>query len=357
MRSLEDNGGYTPHVAKASDGRLWFLPSDGASIVDPRHLPFNPLPPPVRIEQITADRKIYDTVPEVGNLRLPALVRDLEIDYTALSLVAPEKVLFRYKLEGWDPNWQDAGNRRQAFYSNLPPRDYRFRVAACNNSGVWNEAGASFAFSIAPAYYQTAWFRTSCVAAFLALLAGLYRLRLRQVTLEFNLRMEERVSERTRIARALHDTLLQSFQGVLFKFSAVTYLLPDRTAEAQQTLEIAIEQARQAISEGRDAVQGLRASTGITNDLAQAVNTLGEELASRRPGRSIPDFRVHVEGLPARTPAAASRRGLPDRSRGAAQCVPALASRADRGGTALRQAAVSAADPGRRQGHRPGIAG
>src|SRR5215471_18276835 len=104
--------------------------------------PSTKLPPPVHIEQITADRKTYDPASAVnGRLPLPARVRDLQIDYTALSLVAPEKVLFRYKLEGLDSDWQDAGNRRQAFYTNLPPRNYRFRVMACNNSGVWNEDG------------------------------------------------------------------------------------------------------------------------------------------------------------------------------------------------------------------------
>jgi signal transduction histidine kinase/ligand-binding sensor domain-containing protein len=302
VRSLEDNGGYTPHAAKSSDGKLWFLPSDGASVVDPRRLPFNQLPPPVHIEQIVANRKTYEAPSDAnGRLRLPALVRDLEIDYTALSLVAAEKVLFRYMLEGWDQDWQDVGNRRQAFYSNLPPRDYRFRVAACNNSGVWNEAGASFDFSIAPAYYQTTWFRLSCVAAFLALLGAFYQLRLRQVARQFNMRMEERVNERTRIARDLHDTLLQSFQGVLLKFHAVSFMLPDRPAEAGKTLENAIEQARQAIAEGRDAVQGLRSSTVITNDLGRAITMVGEELvaglAAGQAGQK-PDLRVHVEGAP-----------------------------------------------------------
>jgi signal transduction histidine kinase/ligand-binding sensor domain-containing protein len=301
VRSLEDNGGYTPHAAKSSDGKLWFLPSDGASVIDPRHLPFNSLPPPVHIEQITADRKTYQAPSDAnGRLPLPALVRDLEIDYTALSLVAAEKVLFRYKLEGWDQDWQDVGNRRQAFYSNLPPRDYRFRVAACNNSGVWNEAGATFDFSIAPAYYQTTWFRLSCAAAFLALLGALYQLRLRQVARQFNMRMEERVNERTRIARDLHDTLLQSFQGVLLKFHAVSFMLPDRPAEAGKTLETAIEQARQAIAEGRDAVQGLRSSTVVTNDLARAITRLGEELAAGiavdQASQNSPGFRVQVEG-------------------------------------------------------------
>ena len=155
---------YGPRVAKSTDGKLWFLTGEGIQVVDPHHLPFNKLPPAVHIEQITADHKIrwQNLWSEASsNLHLPRLTRDLEIDYTALSLVAPEKIRFRYKLEGYDGDWQDVGNRRQAFYTNLSPTSYRFRVIACNNSGVWNETGASLNFSIAPAYYQTAWFRTS----------------------------------------------------------------------------------------------------------------------------------------------------------------------------------------------------
>jgi len=153
-------------------------------------------------------------------LRLPALTRDVEIDYTALSLVVPEKVQFRYTVEGRDKDWQEAGNRRQTFYSDLPPRNYRFRVVACNNSGLWNEAGASFDFAVAPAYYQTRLFRVSGVARFLLLLWVLYQIRVRQVAREYNMHLEGRVSERTRIARELHDTLLQSFQGLLLRFSS-----------------------------------------------------------------------------------------------------------------------------------------
>jgi signal transduction histidine kinase len=160
---------------------------------------------------------------------------------------------------------------------------------------VWNEAGASFDFSVAPAYYQTAWFRLSCVAAFLALLAAVYQLRLRQVAARFNTQLEARVGERTRIARDFHDTLLQSFQGVLLKFHGVTYMLPDRPAEARNTLESVIEQARKAITEGRNAVQGLRSSTVVTNDLAEAIGAVGEELAACA-GQNCPEFRLHVEG-------------------------------------------------------------
>jgi signal transduction histidine kinase len=287
--------GIGPQVGKSPDGRLWFCGMDGLSVLHPRHLPYNKLPPPVHVEQINADRKTYDASSAAnGRVSLPALIRDLKIDYTALSFVAPEKVLFRYKLEGRDRDWQDAGNRRQAFYTDLPPRNYRFRVVACNNSGVWNETGAFLDFSVAPAYYQTTWFRLSCVAAFLALLWGLYQLRLQQLEREFNAGLEARVNERTRIARELHDTLLQSFHGLMLQFQAATNLLSP--GEAKQRFESAIDQAAQAIIEGRDAVQGLRSSTTVTNDLACAITTLGQELASGKSNPNAAEFHVEVEG-------------------------------------------------------------
>ena len=155
VRSASIAGGYSPHVAKTADGKLWFLPWDGVSVIDPRHMPFNKLPPPVHIEQVTADRKTYwqnwSSDASSPHPRLPPLVRDLTIDYTALSLVVPEKVHFRFKLEGQDRDWREVVNNRQVQYSNLRPGHYRFRVTACNNSGVWNEAGTFLDFSIAPA--------------------------------------------------------------------------------------------------------------------------------------------------------------------------------------------------------------
>jgi PAS domain S-box-containing protein len=178
VRSHSFNGGYTPRVAKSADGKLWFSPFSDIGVIDPRHSSFNKVPPPVHIEEVVADGKTYDAV---HGLRLPPRVRNLEIDYTALSLVVPEKVHFRFKLEGQDNDWREVVNRRRAEYSNLSPGNYRFRVMAANNSGVWSEQGDTLDFAIAPKYWQTNWFRALCVAAFLAALWGVYRLRVRHL--------------------------------------------------------------------------------------------------------------------------------------------------------------------------------
>ena len=161
---------------------------------------------------------------------------------------------------------------------------------------MWSDAVATTEFTILPAFYQTGWFVALCVVSALAFLYMLYMLRVRQLARYLEVRMEERVGERTRLARELHDTLLQSFQAVLMKFHAVTYQLSDRP-ELQRTLETVIDQARHAVTEGRDAVQGLRSSMVVTNDLARAIRMLGAELADQGESNA-PDFRVDVEGTP-----------------------------------------------------------
>ena len=291
VRSITRISGFSPAVAKSPDGKLWFTFSDGVSVVDPRHLPFNKLPPPVHIELVTADRKTYDAT---GSLRLPPLISDLQIDYTALSLVAPEKVRFRYKLEGHDTDWQDAGNRRQAFYSDLAPRNYRFRVAASNNSGVWNEAGASFDFSVAPVYYQTTWFRLSSVAAILVLLGVLYQLRLRQVARQFNMRMEERVNERTRIARDLHDTLLQSLAGVSLQLDGISKQAATHPEKTPSMIARVREQVDSAFREARVKVWNLRSASPEVEGLEAALRQLAERLAPSMTARCT----VSVSGQP-----------------------------------------------------------
>jgi signal transduction histidine kinase len=277
---------YGPRVAKSTDGKIWFVTGEGVQVVDPHRLALNRLPPPVHIQQIIADSKSYD--PKRG-LRLPPLVRNLTFDFIALSLVAPEKVHFKYKLEGQDQDWKEVSNDRQAHYTNLSPRHYRFRVMACNNSGVWNTAGDSLEFSIAPAFYQTNGFRALCAVVFLALLWVAYQFRVRHLQRQYNMRVEERVEERTRIARELHDTLLQTVQGFMLRLQAVNEMMPPGGVknELEQTLEI----GDRAIAEGRKTVQDLR-SAFTTSDLVEAVRAVGDELASR-DGAS---FRLVVEG-------------------------------------------------------------
>ncbi len=170
---------FSPGASLAPDGKLWFANSMTIQEFDPSHIRKNAVVPPVYIEEIIADRKEY---PAQHELRMPPLTRELEIRYTALSFVVPQRVKFRYMLEGWDTEWQEAGTRRQAFYTNLSPKSYRFRVMACNNDGLWNSGGAALSFTIAPAYYQTTWFYLLCAAATAIVLLLFYLLRLQQAT-------------------------------------------------------------------------------------------------------------------------------------------------------------------------------
>jgi len=292
-------GRHNPAVAKSSDGKLWFIAGDGVQVVDPHHLADNNLPPPVHIEQIIADHTSYwQNLPgrTVSNVHLPARTRDLQITYTALSLVAPEKVQFKYKLEGQDPDWKLAVNDRKAEYTNLARGTHRFRVIASNNRGIWNDQGDTLEFSVDPAYYQRNWFRAMCVGVFLLLLWTAYELRVRQLTWRFNLALDARVAERTRIGRELHDTLLQSFQGVLLKFQSVFKLLPERPMEARDRLERALDRATQAITEARDAVQGLRSSALQTNALAESIAGFGEELTRDETDANSAVIQVEAEG-------------------------------------------------------------
>jgi signal transduction histidine kinase len=205
-------------------------------------------------------------------------------------------------LEGFDSNWQEAGTRREAFYSQLPPGNYRFRIVACNNDGVWNLAGSTYEFNVAPAYYQRTWFRALTGVFILLLLSGLYKLRLRSVGRQLQVRYEERLAERTRIARELHDTLLQSFQGLILRFQAVRNMLPERPERAVSALETAIDRAAKAITEGRDAVQELRNRRSSGMSLVEVLTAMTRELEADNASTTIDGYptqvRIMVEGTP-----------------------------------------------------------
>jgi len=266
------------------------------SVVNPSQITDNAVPALSHVEAITADNSPANLD---SSVRIPPSPRRITFEYTGLSLAVPGRIRFRYFLEGFDSTWSQPVAAREAVYTNLGPGPYRFRLAASNSEGLWNGPETAVAFRVAPAYYQTYWFRLLALTSMFGLLFVLYRLRMRQLRKQYNISLEARVSERTRIARDLHDTLLQSFQGVLLQFHALTYVILDRPAEAREGLESAIEQARQAITEGRDAVQGLRSSTAVSHDLTLVLSTLGDKLAAEpTEGGHSADFRLLVEGAP-----------------------------------------------------------
>jgi signal transduction histidine kinase/ligand-binding sensor domain-containing protein len=279
-------GSYSPKATVTADGRMWLATYRGGALIDPHRLPFNAAVPPVTIEGVTADRRQY---PTTSLLRLSSPVRDLRIDYTALSLVASGRVRFRYRLDGRDDEWVDAGNRRQAFYTDLAPAQYRFRVIAANNDGVWNEQGAAWTFEILPAYYETRWFRLGSVGLALVMATALVRARMRRVAIDQNMRFEERLAERTRVAQELHDTLLQGFVSASMQLHVLADELPQSPVRAK--MDRILEQVRAVIEESRRTVTGLRSHVS-SDGLERALARDGEAF---RGSRSI-DFQVVTEG-------------------------------------------------------------
>jgi len=282
-----------------SRGQVWFSTNRGLSVVDPERVQlltdYRRTPPLVHIEGVASEGRDFDLG---GPIRVPPGRHRTTFRYVGLSLSNSERVRYRYRLDGFDRGWSEAVASREATYGNLGAGKYRFRVIASNSDGIWSGSEAAVEFEVEPTLWQTGWFRLSCATAFLVLLWAVYQLRLRQVTAQVRNRLEGRFEERERIARELHDTLLQSFQGLLLCFQAAINLLPHRPEEARERLESAVDQAQQAITEGRDAVQGLRSSTIETNDLAAALRTLGEEFAANKTNRNPPVFNVDVEGAP-----------------------------------------------------------
>jgi signal transduction histidine kinase/ligand-binding sensor domain-containing protein len=278
---------YSFAVAKSTDGRVWFRAFDGVSVLDPNVLPFNPLPPPVHIESITADRRTYAAGSgDTADLRLPPVTRDLQIDYTALSLVAPERNQFRYRLDGRDTDWQDVGFRRQAFYSDLAPGPYTFRVIASNNDGVWNEQGAAIDFEIAAAYYQTNWFIALVAGMLLSSIWAAHRLRLRivetherEITALNEKLMSAQEQERIRIAGELHDGVMQEMLAATMMLGAAKRRI-DGNAEAQATIDKVQQKLVQAGTEIRQLSHDLHPPALQDAGLPDALRTHCEHFSA-----------------------------------------------------------------------------
>ena len=277
-----------PSVVKTSDGRIYFATRSSVVWIDPRQIPRNTTRPTVDIQSVNADGKTYDRPQE---LHLKANIDNLEIRYTAPSLLIPERVRFRYFMEGLDKRWIDAGDRRMALYSRVPPGKYVFKVIASNDEGLWSESARTVSIDIPPSFIQSIWFRILCAFVILLLLSLVYVLRFRQVNAQIRARIYERVAERERIARELHDTLLQ---GVL-SASMQLDLAEDQLAEdspLKGLVQSVLATLRHVTEESRMALRGLRFQDIESNDLAKAFQRVKQEF----PHKDAIAFRVVAQG-------------------------------------------------------------
>ncbi|WP_380784807.1 two-component regulator propeller domain-containing protein [Sphingomonas sp. R86521] len=260
--TLGQQDGLTSHptgeeglqAAVATDGRVWFITRQNVVRIDPNRLLANPQAPGVLIRGLTANGRHY---PDPADVEVPSGTRNLSIDYTALSLSVPSRVRFRYMMQGVDADWVDPGSRRQAFYTNLGPGSYRFRVIASNDKGAWNRQGAELRVTIPPTFVQSRTFFTLCLVLGALLLWFLFDLRVRILTRRMRIRTAERTDERERIARELHDTLLQGIQGLMLRFHVAALSVPEGSTKAG--LEDALDRADEVLLEGRERVRDLRA--------------------------------------------------------------------------------------------------
>jgi signal transduction histidine kinase len=276
-------------MTRGGDGRLWLATIDGVAWIDPAHLPSNPVPPGVAITSLVSGAT---TIKDPKTIRLKAGSSDITIGFSAINLTMPRRTKVLYRLEGHDPDWVDPGARRQAFYTNLAPGTYRFQVIAANEDGVWNRAGANLEISIPPTFLQSIWFKLLIVAALALLAWALYTLRVRQVAAALEARFQVRTAERERIARELHDTLLQGFQGLMLRFQAVSNQLSGDDA-LRQDIDKALDRADGVLAEGRTRVRDLRSETART-DLAEALVNLAGDFDDG----AAPPIDVVIEGGP-----------------------------------------------------------
>ncbi|MCS0633278.1 histidine kinase [Telluria mixta] len=272
----------------SADGRnLWLTATGGVVRLDLAQLRRNRVAPQAVILGVTADGRSW---PAHGTAMLPAGTDHFRVQYTAPALRLPERVRFEYRLDGVDKTWLDAGTRRATSYTNIGPGDYVFRVRAVNEDGVPGDAVATLPLHVAPTLVQTLWFRLACAGALALLGVLLYRYRMRYVTRRLTERLQVRTAERERIARTLHDTFLQTVQGLVLRVDAVAATLPP-DAGARRQLENVLDDASHAIGEGRDQLQELRAGDAhvLEDVLADAIARLGQT-------HGAPAVDVHVEG-------------------------------------------------------------
>jgi ligand-binding sensor domain-containing protein/signal transduction histidine kinase len=284
-------------VVADTKGQVWFSTNRGLSVVTLARGADDSPPTLVHMEGVSADGSPLDLD---RPLRVPPAKERITFRFVGLSLRNSERVRYRYRLDPFDQGWSEATTNREARYGNLHPGSYRFRVMASNSDGIWNGPETAIGFAVQPTLVQTWWFRAALLTCAVLATLAIYRLRVHQLTRLLNVRFEERLAERKRIAQELHDTLLQSFQGLVLRFQAANQILLSHPAEAKEALEGALNRADQALSESRKAIQGIRSDSFSECDLEHALSALMNELSadSHPTERKRPTTSVIVEGQP-----------------------------------------------------------
>lgn len=277
-------------IAADPQGMIWFSLNGGLSVVDPSRLRRSSVPAIVHINSMTADGAAVDLTRQI---RIPSASQRITFSLAGLSLAIPERVQFRYRLDDFDHDWSAPVSTDEAVYTNLSPGSYRFRVIASNSDGVWNSTEEVLAFDITPAFWQTWWFRLSCLLLLGLMVFAFNRFRLRQLTRQLNVRFEERLAERTRIAQELHDTLLQGFLSASMQLDVAVEQLPGDSVLRPRLVRV-LDLMRQVTEEGRNALRGLRLSNNGSQDIAQSLSSIHQELRTKEDI----GFRVIVEGSP-----------------------------------------------------------
>ncbi|HUY95454.1 MAG TPA: two-component regulator propeller domain-containing protein, partial [Terracidiphilus sp.] len=285
LRSRETAVNSHPSAWKSTDGRLWFATPKGLVEVDPAHFPVNTVPPPVAVERFAVDDA--DQALDASDLKIPAGHNHFQIEYAAMSFVAPQKVRYRYMLEGFDHKWTEAGPRRTAYYTNIPPGHYTFRVQAANNDGVWNTAGATLPFDLEPHFYQTIWFYLLLALGLLGLVLLALRLRLLRAEREFNAVL----GERNRIAREIHDTLAQGYVGISVQLEVLGELLKQKKLDAAaEHLDTTRGIVREGLADARQSIWALRSQDVGETTLPVRLQRATEHTGGHRLGAH---FNVH----------------------------------------------------------------
>jgi two-component sensor histidine kinase len=285
LRLIKNGAMSNPRLTRSGDGRLWVCTEDGVAVVDPARVRSNPVPPPVVIEQATLDGKTLD-ITSTGPVQFRG--RDLQITYTGISLMVPERVHFRYRMHNLDRDWTDAGTRRNVAYANLPPGPYRFQVIASNNDGVWNTVGASLPLRVTPYFYETTWFALACVVAILLLAWSIHWLKVRRLVSRFQLI----AAERTRFTRELHDSLLQGFSGVVYQLEAAARQFDAAPEVSKQRLTRALDQADESLREARQMILSMRIPALENSTLPEALAATARQIVEGMPLQ----FDVRITG-------------------------------------------------------------